>query len=210
MHITIFAHREVGLGVDTAGLTAAVIGMVGLAGRVFWGRLFERVAAAHWLLLGLALAGIAGIGLLLAAGATGIGALVWAAAVVHGGGALAANLVVMLAAIRRAGRNVGRISGVMGGGQFLGFAAGPVAFGALVDATDSYPVGWLAVATAYGLAAVVMVGWAGWLRRRPVPVDNEPLLLDDRPAGRSSRSGSAATPCLPLPPPSRTRRSSGP
>jgi hypothetical protein len=46
-------------------------------------------------------------------------------------------------------------------GQNLGFTAGPVTFGALVDRTDSYTVGWAVV---IGLCLLALVLTRAWRR----------------------------------------------
>ncbi|CAN5643302.1 hypothetical protein BH24ACT15_BH24ACT15_17880 [soil metagenome] len=44
-------------------------------------------------------------------------------------------------------------------GFYAGFATGPVVFGALVDATDNYAVGWSMVAAAAAVATVLSYVW---------------------------------------------------
>jgi cyanate permease len=61
---------------------------------------------------------------------------------------------------------IGRASGVLAVGLYAGFAIGPVSFGALVDHTDSYQIGWIAVVLAYLAAALLVLASSTRLRPR--------------------------------------------
>ena len=103
-----------------------------------------------WLLAALAVAGCALP--LVVATLPHLGALVWVGALGVGGSATAAYAVAMLDVVRNAGDDTGRASGLVSVGFFLGFAAGPIAFGFLTDQAG-YRAGWIAVAGTLVLAA---------------------------------------------------------
>jgi nitrate/nitrite transporter NarK len=89
---------------------------------------------------------------------------VWVAAVLHGATAITWNSVGMLLVLSEVGtEEAGRASGWVLLGFYGGFAISPTIFGYSVDATESYVVGWIGVASIFTLAAVL--AWI-WYRRR--------------------------------------------
>ena len=164
VYMPLYAYESVGLSAAVAGTTTGVMGAIGLASRIGWGQLAERVGDPQRPLTALALGAAGGVVALAAAG-PGTEALVWVGAAVHGATALAANVVVMLGVIQAApARHVGRATGLLAVGLYLGFAAGPLAFGALADRTGGYRPGWLVLVCVY-LAATLLI--RAWVRLRP-------------------------------------------
>ncbi len=159
-YLPLFGVEALGLRETTAGLLAAAVGGVAMVARTVWGVVADRVASAlRWALTLMAwLSGVAAVLFLLAAPE----ALwwVWLAAVVVGISSAAWNGVAMLAVIRQAPAAVaGLASGVVLLGFYAGFATGPVLFGALVDATDDYTVGWTLVGAAAAASVVLSHVW---------------------------------------------------
>jgi predicted MFS family arabinose efflux permease len=162
VYTPLYAFERVGVSAPLAGLATGVLGVVGIAARISWSRLAERRAAPVNTLTVLAALAAAGVSLLLAGEHLGGWAL-WLGLVVFGASAIAVNAVAMLTVVRSAGDGrTGRASGVVGLGLYLGFMAGPVTFGALVDRTSSYTAGWTAVA---GLCLVALALTQAWRRR---------------------------------------------
>ncbi|TFV67952.1 MFS transporter, partial [Blastococcus sp. CT_GayMR20] len=64
VYLPLFGHEDLGLSVSAAGLTAAVMGAVGLVARVAWGRLFERVRRPELLLAFLPVVATGAVGVL--------------------------------------------------------------------------------------------------------------------------------------------------
>lgn len=154
-YLTLYAYERVGLSVAVAGLAIAVIGLVGTIARVVWGRWAgERRADGLGLVVIAVLSAVAMLALLSAAH---VGAFaLWVGTVLFGASGVAANVVVMVAVMRRSGpRQTAQASGVVGGGLYLGFMLGPPAFGALVDALDSYDAAWVGLAVLCVAAATV-------------------------------------------------------
>jgi len=157
-YLPLYAVEELGTGRRAAGLAAALMGLVGVVARVLWGRRHDRTATpVTRTLLVLAAASVVAAGLVWAAEAAGV-ALLWAGAAAFGATAVAWNALGMLAIVRdvdsaRAGRASGRVLL----GFFAGYLAGPVSFGAVVDATDTYALGWAGVTAAF--LAATAVGW---------------------------------------------------
>ncbi len=164
VYVPLYAFEAVGLSAVLAGATTGVLGGVGVVSRMGWGRFAERVATAHRPLAVLAVGGMLAATLLNLAHAVPV--LVWVGVVVHALTALAANVVTMMAVVRNVELpELGRASGVLALGLYLGFGIGPVAFGAVTDWTGTYAVGWTALTVVY-LVAVVLTGvWARQERR---------------------------------------------
>ncbi|MFP8906848.1 MFS transporter [Streptomyces atacamensis] len=152
-YLPLYAHQELGMGERASGTLIAVLGVAGIAARVLWARLGGRFADVSVPLSALAGAAACFVVLMPAAGA--LTPLVWIGAVGLGGSAVAANAVSMVAVVRspRFGPT-GHASALVSAGFFGGFAAGPLAFGALVDGTGGYGAGWTMVGAAF-LASVL-------------------------------------------------------
>lgn len=154
-YLPLFAHRRLGFGLRTAGLTAAVIGSVGLASRIWWARSSDRDGLRPSTLITLAAGSALGVLLALAAPALG-GWLVWVGAGVFGAAALASNAVTMVALVRSVPRAaLGAATGLLVTGMYVGFAAGPLAFGIALDHGASFGMAWLLPLVAFAIAAVI-------------------------------------------------------
>lgn len=155
----LYAFEGVGLTAALAGTSTGVLGVAGIAGRIGWGLFAERADAPVRTLTGLAL--VAGVSVLLIIAGEPLGAWVlWPGLAGFGASALAVTAVIMLTVVRGAGGGrTGRASGVVGLGLYGGFMVGPVGFGALVDRTDSYLLGWSVVAALCVAAAALAVVW---------------------------------------------------
>jgi hypothetical protein len=98
---------------------------------------------------------------LLVAGWLSVAPLLWVGAGLFGASGIAANVVLMVNVVRAVPvAVVGRATGVLALGLYAGFTLGPISFGALVDATDSYDVGWAAVTGTYLLTICVALAMA--------------------------------------------------
>ena len=152
-YLPLYAHDVLDFSVRSAGLTAAVVGLVGLISRMWWGRLSDSGAdpGRHLVLLGGgALAGA----IIIALAQPGPSGLVWLGAAIFGASALGANSVTMVSLLSLVpGGSIGAASGVLATGLYLGFASGPLAFGLVLDAT-TYEVAWALPCTAFALAAL--------------------------------------------------------
>lgn len=154
-YLPLYAYEALGLDPATAGLTAAVVGAVGLVSRPVWGRIAESIAHLPRVLCWMALLSAAGSAVTLSASLFTSVLALWVGSAVHGAVAVAANVVVTVALLRATDvEEVGRSTGLVGLGMFLGFSAGPIGFGLLSDATSSYRWGWASAMTAHALAAM--------------------------------------------------------
>lgn len=159
-YLPLFGYERVGMSATASGMTAAVVGGVGLASRIIWGRVAERLLhppqALTLLAASSALSGV----LLLSSSVTGVAGLMWVGAVIFGASGVAANVVVMLALLRDSPSHVvGTASGVLAVGQYVGFAAGPVSFGLMVDDVSDYTTAWAVVVAVFVVAAVLALLW---------------------------------------------------
>lgn len=164
VYVPLYAYEEVGLGAVLAGGTTGLLGAVGVASRMGWGRLAERISPPQRPLAVLAIGGMIAAGLLYLAPRAA--PLVWLGVTAHALSAVAANVVTMMSVVRLVDLpQLGRASGVLALGLYLGFAAGPVAFGALADATGTFGIGWLSLIGVYLVAATMTLLWSRQERR---------------------------------------------
>lgn len=152
-YLPLFAHDELGLSIEVAGFTAAVVAVVGLCSRIWWGR--QRIAPARTATVLAGLACCSTVGALVAAAAqAGAIPLLWIGSALFGLSALAANSVTMVTLVALMPLEaIGWASGLVATGLYLGFAAGPILFGFLLEAT-SYRVAWLLPAAAFSIGAM--------------------------------------------------------
>lgn len=160
VYLPLFSQREVGFSLVHGGLTAAAAGVVGVASRVVWGQRIVGKVNSFTLLLTLGLGSAAGAALLLTAGLTHSGVLLWCGVLLHGAIGLAINVVVMAGMMREVpSGKVGAASGRVAVGLYLGFAAGPLAMGGLLTAFNGFMAGWCVVMAAY-LACALLAAFA--------------------------------------------------
>jgi MFS family permease len=156
--LPLFAEEEVGVSVTTAGAVAAVYGLAGLFGRLFFPHYGEKRSHLAFPMLLVTMMTLVGVVLLWSAPNTGLPFL-WI------GGALvgvipAWTALAMLAVITTIDQDkAGRASGYVSAGFGLGLATGPAVFGSLVDASGAYHLGWAFVLVMVIVAAVLMAGW---------------------------------------------------
>ncbi|MFD4676043.1 nitrate/nitrite transporter [Lentzea sp. NPDC058450] len=141
-YVALYATEELAFSPPVAAGLVAVLGVVGIAGRIVWSRV-----AGRELLVWLSAAAVVAPLLL----GTGVPALAWVAMVVVGGCAVAANAISMVLVVAASrGPELGRNSALVSAGFFAGFAVGPPLFGLV-----GYGAGWVLVAVEFALAAVV-------------------------------------------------------
>ena len=158
-YLPLYAVEELGFSRETAGLTAALVGFVGIVARVGWGRRQDRTTKPVVRSLGaLAVGSVVASGAMWAAASMGSG-LLWAGAALFGATAVAWNALGMLSIVRDVELSVaGRASGRVLLGFYVGFLVGPVSFGWAVDHVG-YAAGWAAVTAGFALAAALTLAW---------------------------------------------------
>lgn len=156
-YLPLYAHQRLSMGEQTAGALIAAIGVSGIASRLLWSRLSDRMDVPVSLLV-LAVASVV-FGALIPA-STGPNWLIWIGAVGLGGSAAAANAVSMVAVTKGSGfGRTGHASALVSMGFFAGFVIGPVAFGLLTDTTGGFGAGWTLVVAVF--AAAGLCAWGG-------------------------------------------------
>ena len=167
-YIVLYSVEVLGFNEPTAGLTAALIGLTGIAARIVWARTSERADDITRPLTVLALVSVTALLLFWASGPLAPW-LVWPGAISFGTSAAAWTSVGNLAVVREYDVAVaGRASGVMHVGFYSGLVATPIVFGAVVDRTASYEAAWLGIAAMFIAATVISLSWTR-TRRRTVP-----------------------------------------
>jgi MFS family permease len=155
--VPLFANEKLGWTVAAAGTLLSIVGITGIAARLFWPRIAERSLGHGRTLRILAWLTTATAVLLWLANADLVPAWVLIPAVMFlGGGAVAWNAVGMLAVMDFAPQGlVGRGTGVVLFGFLLGLAIGPPLMGYSVDRLGTYGPGWLVVAVLLFVAALI-------------------------------------------------------
>ena len=158
VYLPLYTHVKLGMSASDAGLVVAVLGGVGVIGRFMWGRGVQAVrdlrTPMSWLSV---ITVIAFIGILLT---EHVGPwLVWPSAGLFGFSALAANVLVMVAVLNvTPADSIGRATGRVSLGLFLGFMCGPPAAGLVVDSLG-YATMWSLLMAIGVLATFVPVIW---------------------------------------------------
>jgi predicted MFS family arabinose efflux permease len=157
--LVLYAVEELGFSESRAGFVAALIGGAGVAARIVWGRAAERMVTSTAPLLVLAAGSV--VAQVAVWGAAPVGPwLLWAGAAAFGATAGAWNAVGMLAIVREVEpASMGRASGVVQSGFYLGLLVCPILFGASVDVTGGYDLGWAGVTGAFAAATLVAARW---------------------------------------------------
>lgn len=166
VYLPLYGYQAVGLAGAAAGALTAVVGGVGLVARILWGRMVGRVPAPRAPLLVLVAGSLLGLGLILLAETAGA-ALLWVGTAVFAATGIAANVVLMVTVIRVVPPAlVGRATGALATGLYLGFAVGPVTFGRVVDTTGDYRAGWLGALAMLAVGGVLVLLRRDWTPRQ--------------------------------------------
>lgn len=161
-YLALYAQESLGLDVTSAGLVVAGMGFVAIVSRVAWGVAAGRMGSSvdHLVIisaLALVASSILWSSTVLGQVALWVGGFLWALSV------LSFGTVGMLAALKvSTAANVGRASGIVLVGFSIGLMLGPPLFGAAVDATGSYGLGFAGITT----ALIVLTGIGLTWRRR--------------------------------------------
>lgn len=162
--LPLYVEEGLGFSASAAGGVIALVGVVALVGRVSWGRVAERAPRVSGALLVIAIVGTLGTSLIRFAPELGAPA-VWIGAALVAASLIAWNGAGMLAVLSMApAQDVGRFSGRVQLGFFIGLGASPVIFGTLVDRTNSYAIAWSCIVAMAALAVVVSLAWM-WTER---------------------------------------------
>lgn len=154
----LYASERLGFGAVEAGLVFAVFSLASVCARVIWARLAERGIDTGLLFLIIGVMGASSS--LLAFGAPPLGPwAMWTAAALGGASIVGWNALAMVTIMQQVPVNaVGASSARMLRSFFIGLAAGPVAFGLVVEFAG-YGVGWmlqfLTLVLASGVAVVL-------------------------------------------------------
>jgi len=161
--LPLYAAAEVGLSPQAAGGVLSIMSVMAVIARLSWGRISDVTGD-----LGLNLRWISGLAIVAVAligSASTLGPVtLWTGALLAGlsmeaWNAVAGNAVISAVPTSQAGR----ASSMVQLAFMAGNATGPVMFGVLVDATESFAPGWVVCAGFFVVATVI--------RYRPAPVE---------------------------------------
>ena len=170
IYVVLYGHDEVGLSKVHAGLLLATMGLIGATARILSSIFAERGEQLSVWMAGGACAAVLGVALI---AATTNPYVVWGGVAVVGSSGAAWNGVAILAVLRACpDRLTGHATGIVLTGFFVGLALGPPVFGAIVDATGSYDLGWGMAAACFAAAAVIIGASSRRHQlRHPAPAD---------------------------------------
>ena len=154
--LPLFAEAALGFEVVPAGLLVAAAGTASVIGRVGWSAVTARWDVPRIQLMAIAFLALVAT-LLLAVSSGGVSWLIWIGAVVFGLSAFSWTSVGAMAVIRNvAPETTGLATGRLILGFGVGLGVGPIAFGWLVDASQSFLGSFLLLAAVYLAALVTM------------------------------------------------------
>ena len=155
---------DAGLSATTAGLVSAAGTGTGVVAMVLVARLSDRAGPRRRGLVAAGLAAVAVVGVLLLWSTTGgLLVLVVAGAILGLFGNLAGASTIHAVVVDRVPWAVGRATGLMSTGYFLGALVAPWAFGAAADATGGYDASWAGCVAALGGSALCFVAIHRWV-----------------------------------------------
>jgi predicted MFS family arabinose efflux permease len=156
-YVPLFSEESLGLSPVQAGATVSVMGIVGVIGRIGWGRIAERSIGSDRALIALAGLSVVAGAMLVAAPTVGPW-IIWPTSVLIGLSASSWNSVGMLAVIERVPAAVaGKASGTVMLGFLSGLGLGAPLFGRSVDRIGDYRPGWIAVTLVFVVATVLWI-----------------------------------------------------
>jgi len=165
--LVVYLTGEIGLGLVTAGLVLSISQGAGMAGRIFWGWLADRLRLSRPILGGLALGmAVASGGMALCSAEWPLAAIILVAAL-YGVTAVGWNGVLLAEVARLA--TPAEASRATGGTLFVtffGVAVGPALFGEIARQTGSFALMFLILA----VLAVPCAATLLWNRRDAAPV----------------------------------------
>lgn len=168
VYLPLYAFEVVGTSASRAGVLVGVVGAVGMVARIVLGRVAGRSPRPVRIVAIIGVVATVSV-LCIMAASVGSPALLWVGAIAFGASVFGVNVVGMTVIVRTVNAaNAGRASGALSTVMFTGFALGPLGFGGLVDAADSYTFAWSLVGgICAGSAVVGLTAWArsGWRPR---------------------------------------------
>lgn len=155
--LVVFLMASRGIDIQTAGMALSIAQVGGIAGRIFWGGVADRVGNGRSVLGGLAFASAVGTVALAFYPADWPFWLLTALLALLGSTAIGWNGVYLAEVSRSAPEGeVGRATGGALFVTFFGVVTGPPAFGALASLTGGYGAGFLILAAMTGYSGFVL------------------------------------------------------
>jgi predicted MFS family arabinose efflux permease len=154
----LYVQEEIGLSASVAGILAAMFGITGAVGRVFWAAIAGRFR--HTTVPLAVLGAVAFFSIVLIWLSRFAPWLVWIGSFAAGSSVMAWHAIAWFALVATVNTAaIGRASGVVTVGNSLGFALGPPLLGALIDSTGGYELAWGTVAGLLALTVLATIVW---------------------------------------------------
>lgn len=157
VYVPLFAFEVHGLGIVEAGWLGACLSLVGVVSRAAMGHLAGKIGSPPSLLLVVCTGMTAAMLLFALSVSTGLG-IAWMATLLFASTGMASTAVLMASLVASRSRVLGAASGVLMRWVFVGFFAGPLLVGALIDARGWFAA-WLFLAVVAALAAACCNAW---------------------------------------------------
>src|SRR5690606_1599221 len=131
--LPLFAVRDIHIDATYAGLTLVLTGLLGMLGRICWGRAMDSVTRADVVLTVLAALSLIATTTLVVASLLESVPFLICGLILHGVGAISANAVIVHVLVSSLGsEDLAKASGLQALAQYAGFAMGPLAFGSML------------------------------------------------------------------------------
>jgi predicted MFS family arabinose efflux permease len=156
--VPLYAQQSLGFSRAAAGLAASLLGLAGVAGRMFWGAQIARFRNPGVLLTLLAVLAVVSSATVWAAGLWS--GLIWVGVIGAGFSVisfLAISWLALLAAVESS--DIGWTTGVIQFGTSAGFATGPPLMGLIVGGAGGFAWGWPFVVAMFVATLVMTLMW---------------------------------------------------
>ena len=152
-YLPLYLIEKLSFSLLNAGAVVSLLGAVGVAARIYWGWMSGLHDKSRATLLSMSVASSLAMFLIVYADSLGNWAI-WLAVVLLGTTAVAWNSVGMLFIVAQIrSENIGKATGIVLFGFYVGFSSSPLLFGLIVDHTNSFSTAWVFVSVLFAMAS---------------------------------------------------------
>lgn len=155
-YIALYAVTRIGMELTTAGLLVTLFGLTGMISRIIWAAIAERIGRAPLVLVVLSAGGLVGLGLIAATERIAAVWPIWVGVALTGVTIGTWNVIAQLTVVREVpSTHAATATGSVHAAFAIGLAAGPAAFGVIVEFSGSFLLGWSSTATTCAIALII-------------------------------------------------------